>query len=90
MPSQLSGTLPASFKPHLFTVESAVQFSTTLKQCGEYYCFKLNFIYHAAYSGDKVAEVNWHSEQKLDELEKEYSDVFSEPKYPIKEHKKLF
>ena len=38
----------------------------------------------------KVAEVNWHSEQMLDELEKEYLEEFSEPKYPIWEHRQPF
>ena len=54
MPSQLSDTLPASHKPHLFTVELAAQFTKTLKQCDECYYFMLNFTHH----GDKVAEVN--------------------------------
>ena len=47
----------------------------------------LNFTYYMAYSGDKVAGVNWHSEQILDKLEKEYPDVFIEPTYPIWEHR---
>ena len=47
----------------------------------------LNFTYHVAYGGDLVAEVNQHSEQMLDELEKEYPDVFNEPTYPIWEHR---
>ena len=50
----------------------------------------LNFIHHAAHSCDKVAEVNWHSEQILGELEKEYPDVFSQPMYPIWEYKQPF
>ena len=50
----------------------------------------LNFTHRAAHGGDKVAEVNWHSEQMLDELEKEYPDVFSEPIYPIWEHMQPF
>ena len=50
----------------------------------------LNFTHHAAHIGDKVAEVNQHSEQMLDELEKEYPDVFSEPIYPIWEHRQPF
>ena len=50
----------------------------------------LNFTHHAAHGGDKVAEVNQHSEQMLDELEKEYPDVFSEPTYPIWEHRQPF
>ena len=29
-------------------------------------------LYIVLNGGDKVAEVNWHSEQMLDELEKEY------------------
>ena len=47
----------------------------------------LNFTHHATYGGNKVAEVNQHSEQILDELEKEYPDVFSKPTYPIWEHR---
>ena len=50
----------------------------------------LNFTHHVAHGGDKVAEVNQHSEQMLDELEKEYPDVFSEPTYPIWEHRQPF
>ena len=46
----------------------------------------LNSIHHAAHGGDKIAEVNRHSEQMLDELQKEYPEVFSEPTYPIWEH----
>ena len=87
MLSQLSNTLPTSHEPHLFTVESAAQFAETLKQCDGCYCFMLNFTYCAAHSGGKVAEVNQHSEQILDELEKEYPNVFSEPTYPIWEHR---
>ena len=47
----------------------------------------INYTNHVAYSGYKVAEVKWHSEQMLDEPEKEYPDVFSEPTYPIWEHR---
>ena len=43
----------------------------------------LNFTHHTAHSGDKVTEVNQHSEKMLDEMEKEYTAVFSEPTYPI-------
>ena len=43
----------------------------------------LNFTYCAAHGGDKVAEANRHSEQMLDELGKEYPEVFSEPIHPI-------
>ena len=50
----------------------------------------LNFTHHAAYSGDKVAKVNWHSEPMLDGLEKDYPEVFSEPAYPIWEHRQPF
>ena len=50
----------------------------------------LNFRHCAAYGGDKVAEVNQHSEQMLYKPEKEYPDVFSEPTYPIWEHRQLF
>ena len=46
----------------------------------------LNFTHCAAHGGDKVTEVNRHSEQMLDELEKEYPEVFSERTYPIWEH----
>ena len=46
----------------------------------------LNFTYYAAHSGNKVAEVNEYSDQKLEELEKEYPTVFSKPMYPIWEH----
>jgi len=47
----------------------------------------LNFTHRAAHGGDKVAEVNPRSEQMLDKLEKEYPAVFSEPTYPIWEHR---
>ena len=50
----------------------------------------LNFTHHAAYGSDKVAEVNRHSEEMLDEVEKEYLEVFSEPTYPIWEHRQPF
>ena len=50
----------------------------------------LNFTHHAAYSGDKVAEVNQYSQKMFDELEKEYLAVFSKPIYPIWEHRQLF
>ena len=50
----------------------------------------LNSTHRVAHSGDKVAEVNQHSEQMLDELEKEYPDVFSEPIYPIWKHRQPF
>ena len=50
----------------------------------------LNFTHSVAYDGDKVAKVNWHSEQMLDELEKEYLAVFSETTYPIWEHRQPF
>ena len=49
----------------------------------------LNFTYRVAHGGDKVAELNKRSETMLDELEIEYLDVFSEPTYPIWEHKQL-
>ena len=74
----------------MFTVESAAQFAKTLKQCDECYCFMLNFAHCVAHGVDKVAEVNYHSKQMLDKLEKEYPDVFSEPTYPIWEHRQLF
>ena len=83
LPSQLSDTLLANFKPRLFTIESAAQFAKTLKQYNECYCLMLNFTHHAAYGGDKVAEVNQRNEQILDELKKKYPAVFSEPPYPI-------
>ena len=50
----------------------------------------LNFTHYAAHSGDKVAEINQHSDKMLDELEKEYLDVYSEPTYPIWEHRQPF
>ena len=50
----------------------------------------LNFTYCAAYCGDKVAEVNQYSEQMLDKLEKKYPEAFSEPIYPIWEHRQSF
>ena len=68
MLSQLSDTLPASYEPCLFTVESASQFAKTLKQCDEFYCFMLSFTHHVAHGSDKVAEVNWHSEKMLEKL----------------------
>ena len=50
----------------------------------------LSFTHCVAHGGDKVAEFNQHSEQMLDELQKEYPDVFSELTYPIWEHRQLF
>ena len=50
----------------------------------------LNFTHHAAYSSDKVGEINQHSEPMLDKLKKEYLAVFSERIYPIWEHRQLF
>ena len=50
----------------------------------------LNFTHHAVHGGDKLAEVKWHSEQMLGELEKEYPDVFTKPTYSIREHRQLF
>ena len=50
----------------------------------------LSFIYCVAHGGEKVAEVSYHSEQMLDELEKDYPVVFSEPTYPICEHRQPF
>ena len=47
----------------------------------------LNFTHRTAHGSNKVAEVNQHSEQMLDELEKEYPDVFSKPTYPIWEYR---
>ena len=52
--------------------------------------FMLNFTNCMVYSGEKVFEVNQHSDQRLDELEKEYLVVFSEPAYPIWEHRQPF
>ena len=37
----------------------------------------LNFMHHVVHGGDKVAEVNQHSEYILDKLEKEYLAVLS-------------
>ena len=48
----------------------------------------LNFTHCAAHSSDKVAEVNWHIEQMLDD--KEYTEVFSKPIYPIWEYRQPF
>ena len=50
----------------------------------------LNFIHHAAHGGDKVAEVNQCSEQILNELERENPAVFSEPMFPIWQHRQPF
>ena len=50
----------------------------------------LNFTHHAAHSGDELADINQHSDQMLDELQKEYPDMFSEPAYSIQEYKQLF
>ena len=83
LPSQLSDTLPANHELYLFTFKSATLFAKMLKQSDECYCFMLNFTHHVAHGGDKVAEVNSRSKQILDELEKEYPDVFREPIYPI-------
>ena len=69
-----------------FTIKSAAQFPKTLKQCNERYYFMLSFTNCMAHSADKVAEVNQHSEQMLDELGKEYLDILTEPTYPIWEY----
>ena len=90
MPSQLSYTIPENHEPYLFIVESAAQFVKILKQCDECYCFMFNFTHYAENSGDKVAEVNQHGENMLDKLKKEYPSVFSEPTYPIWEHRQPF
>ena len=86
----LGNTIPASYKPYLFSVESAAQFAKTLKYCDECFCFMLNFTHRVAHGGDKIAEVNYCSKLMLDKLEKEYPHVFSEPKYPIWEHRQPF
>ena len=86
MPSQLGDTLLISYELRLFTVESATQFVKTLKQCDECYCFMLNFTNRAAHSSDKVAEINQHSEQMLNELEKKNPDMLSESIYFIWKH----
>ena len=39
------------------------------------------------HGGDKVPEVNQHSERMLDEPKKIYQDVFNKPVYPIWEHR---
>ena len=62
----------------------------SLKQCNECYCFMFNSAHRAVHGGDKVAEVNRHSEQMLDKLKKEYSDVFSQPIYSIWEYRQPF
>ena len=74
----------------MFSVESAVQFAKTLKQCDECFCFILSFIHYIAYNSDKVTEINYHNNYILDKLEKEYQAIFSKPKYPIWEHRQLF
>ena len=90
LPSQLSDTLPASHELYLITVESAAQFSKMRKQCDECYCFMLNFTNRVVHGGDKVAEVNQHTDQMLNKLEREYPDVFNEPMHPKWEHRKPF
>ena len=50
----------------------------------------LNLPHCMVHGGDKIAEVNHHSEQILDELEKEFPAVFSKPMYPIWEHQQIF
>ena len=50
----------------------------------------LNLTHCVAHDGDKVAELNHHSEQRLDELDKKYPDVFNKPTYPIWKHRKPF
>ena len=60
------------------------------KQCDECYCLILNFTHRALQGGNKFAEVNQHSEQMLDELEKDYPAVFIEPKYSIWEQRQPF
>ena len=83
LPSQLSDNLLASYELYLFTFESDAQFAKTVKQCDECFCFMLSFACHAAHSSDKVAKVNYHSEQMFDELEKKYPAAFSMAMYPI-------
>ena len=90
MPSQLSDTLLASHEQCLFTVKSAAQFAKMLKQCHECYCFVLYVTHLAAYIGNKSTQVNLHSEQMVDKLEKQYPDLFYEPVYPIWEHRQPF
>ena len=50
----------------------------------------LNFMHHVVHGGDKVAEVNQHSDYILDKLEKEYLAALSEPTYPIWEQRQPF
>ena len=50
----------------------------------------LNLTHRAEHGGDRVAKVNWHSEQMLYELEKEYLRVFNEPTYSIWDHRQPF
>ena len=85
--SQLSDTIPASHEPYFFTGKFAAQFAKMLKQCDECYCFMLNFTNCVAHRGNKVSEVNQHSEHILDEVEKGYLAVFSEPTYPTWEYR---
>ena len=50
-------------------------------------CLALHIMLHMVV---KVDEVSQCSEQMLNELEKDYSAVFSEPTYPIWEYQQLF
>ena len=50
----------------------------------------LSFIHYMAYGGYKIIEVNQHSNQMLDKLQKGYLDMFSEPMYSIWEYRQPF
>ena len=47
----------------------------------------LSFTYNMVHGGDKAAESKQCSDQMLDKVEIEYPAVFSEPMYPIQEHR---
>ena len=50
----------------------------------------LNFTHRAAHGGDKVADINQHSEADAWWTRERVSNVFSEPTYPIWEHRQPF
>ena len=50
----------------------------------------LNYTHRVVHSGEKVAEVNQCSKKMVNEVEKEYLIVFSEPLYPIWEQNSHF
>ena len=73
LPLKLGDTIPGSYEPCLFTVESAAEFVKMLKQCSEFYCFMLDLRHYAVHDGDKVAAAYQSSEKMLYKREKRVS-----------------